>query len=125
MSFLRRHHHPDDLENTDEENDGTIDPELRLRTVRTAASAIAESIRSEVRAQKRKAVRQKKSSFFRKSEKKKHSESKDSIITSTGPKITGERRNVYLNHPLSAMEVDRYGEPTARYARNKVRTSSA
>jgi phospholipid-translocating ATPase len=121
MSFPRRHPpHPDDLDNTDEENDGTIDPELRLRTVRTAHSAIAESIRSEVRAQKRKTARQKKSSFFRKSEKKRHTESKDSIIA----KVVGARRNVYVNHPLSATELDQNGEPTAWYARNKVRTSS-
>jgi hypothetical protein len=49
MSFLRRSHPPPEPD-TDEENDENIDPELRLRTVRTAASAIAESIRSEQRA---------------------------------------------------------------------------
>jgi phospholipid-translocating ATPase len=125
MSFLRQHPpHPDDLDNTDEENDGTIDPELRLRTVRTAASAIAESIRSEVRAQKRKTARQRKSGFFRKNEKKRHTQSKDSIIEGARTKVVGERRNVYVNQPLSATEVDYNGEPTARYARNKVRTSS-
>lgn len=96
-----------------------------MRTVRTAASAIAESIRSEVRAQRRKKIRQKTSSFFRKSENKKLAESKESVLTSTaGANVPGLRRNVYVNHQLSAMEVDRNGEPTARYARNKVRTSS-
>ena len=39
-------------------------------------------------------------------------------------RIPGQRRNIYVDHPLSAIEVDQYGEPLARYARNKVRTSS-
>ncbi|KAG1725617.1 phospholipid-transporting ATPase 1 [Suillus paluster] len=108
-----------------DEND-TIDPQLRLRTVRTAASTIAESIRSEIKAAKRRNVNQKRSLFFRK--KPKTTESVPSVGPSEAPsapqsRIQGARRNVYVNQPLSAMEADQYGEPLARYARNKVRTS--
>src|ERR1700733_5696364 len=101
MSFLKRNHpHPENL--TDEENDDTIDPELRLRTVRTAASAIAESIRSEQRAERRKSTRRGKASrFFRKHEKRPEAASKDAVSTKEVP---GVRRNVYVNHPLSATE---------------------
>jgi hypothetical protein len=38
--------------------------------------------------------------------------------------LPGAQRNIYINQPLSAMETDHHGEPLARYARNKVRTSS-
>jgi len=129
-SFFRRHHphQADDLDNTDDENDDTIDPELRLRTVRTAASAIAESIRSERRAQKRKKNRRRKgSSFFRRGGDKRKpriTESTDDAVTESATKITGRRRNIYVNVSLPANEADSNGEPTIRYARNKVRTSS-
>jgi len=125
MSFFKRHqptHEPD----TDEENDETIDPELRLRTVRTAASAIAESIKSEQRAERRRSTMYKRSRFFR----SKHVDKKSASATATSAgapapsKVTGARRNVYVNHPLSAMEVDHDGEPKASYVRNKVRTTS-
>ncbi|KAG6909762.1 hypothetical protein DXG01_015478 [Tephrocybe rancida] len=120
MSFPRRNMPaPEDL--TDEENDETIDPELRLRTVRTAASAIAESIKSEQRAQRRKSVRTR-SRFFRRNTTSKRPQS--ATPTEAGPsKVPGVRRNVYVNHPLSAMEVDQTGEPVVRYRRNKVRTT--
>jgi len=121
MSFLRRNHPPPPEDLTDEENDETIDPELRLRTVRTAASAIAESIKSEQRAQRRNSTR-KRSRLFRR-----HTTSKrpESVTTeaSSSKEVPGARRNVYVNHPLSAMEVDQHGEPKARYVRNKVRTT--
>jgi hypothetical protein len=39
-------------------------------------------------------------------------------------RIPGQRRNIYITHPLSAIEVDQHGEPPPRYALNKVRTSS-
>jgi phospholipid-translocating ATPase len=120
MSFLRRNHPPPE-DVTDEENDDTIDPELRLRTVRTAASAIAESIRSEQRAQRRSSRRGKASRFFRKQEKKLEEVSTEAVLTK---EIPGVRRNVYVNHPLSAIESDSNGEPLARYVRNKVRTTS-
>src|SRR5262245_58446433 len=126
-SFFRRNHpHPDDLDNTDDDNDDTIDPDLRLRTVRTAASAIAESIQSERRAQRRKTSRKKGSRFFRKGSDKRRTqttESKDTTVSETSAKITGKRRNIYVNTPLPTMEMDR-GEPIVRYPRNKVRTSS-
>lgn len=121
MSFLRRNHPPPE-DDADEENDDTIDPELRLRTVRTAASAIAESIRSEQRAERRKSIRRGKASrFFRKQEKR-----TEEVTTepSFAKEIPGVRRNVYVNRPLSAIESDSNGEPLARYVRNKVRTTS-
>lgn len=124
MSFFRRAHpSPDDLD-TDEENDTTIDPELRLRTVRTAASAIAESIQTEQRAERRK---RKGSRFFhRKNADEKRKAERPQTAESVAPpvEVPGIRRNVYVNYPLSAMEVDHNGEPLAHYVRNKVRTSS-
>ncbi|KAG6839959.1 hypothetical protein C0991_010024 [Blastosporella zonata] len=112
---------PEDL--TDEENDDTIDPELRLRTVRTAASAIAESIKSEQRAERRKGVRAG-SRFFRKNTTSKRPRSQQPATVEAGPsKVPGVRRNIYVNSPLSAMEVDQKGEPVVRYQRNKVRTT--
>lgn len=122
MSFAKRRQ--PDGNDTDEENDAQIDPELRLRTVRTAASTIAESIRAESRAQKRKSVRKKRSRFFRKgSSEKKRPTTASSEAGAASHEVPGERRNVYVNHPLSAMEVDQYGEPVKTYVRNKVRTS--
>ena len=55
MSAFQRHPDPDELD-TDDETDA-VDPELRLRTVRTAASTIAESIRTEERIERRKTMR--------------------------------------------------------------------
>ena len=111
-----------DEENTDDENDDSIDPDLRLRTVRTAASAIAESIRSEAHAERRK-MRRKRSRFFRtKSERKRPVTAESTADSPTH--VNGSRRNIYVNYPLSAIEVDQHGEPVVRYVRNKVRTSS-
>ncbi|CAA7270411.1 unnamed protein product [Cyclocybe aegerita] len=122
MSFFRRNR-PTDDHDTDEENDDTIDPELRLRTVRTAASAIAESIKSEQRAARRKT--RNKRSFFRRQAAKKPQPAAPAGETPSPShhRIPGARRNVYVNHPLSAMEADHNGEPKARYVRNKVRTT--
>ncbi|KAF7419236.1 hypothetical protein PC9H_001823 [Pleurotus ostreatus] len=123
MTFVKRgKSHPDDMD-TDEENDETIDPELRLRTVRTAASAIAESIVSEARMERRKTMRRKRSFFRRGSEKKKPPPTSAPEGSPPSTAVTGTRRKVYFNTPLSAMEVDRNGEPKIRYVRNKVRTS--
>jgi phospholipid-translocating ATPase len=129
MSFINRHQqppHPDELD-TDDENEDSIDPALRLRTVRTAASAIAESIQSEARAQRRQSMRRKRSLFFRnKNGDKKRPRSTTSASASSAPpskEVPGVRRNVYVNHPPTAMEIDHDGEPIARYVRNKVRTS--
>ncbi|KAF9524901.1 phospholipid-transporting ATPase 1 [Crepidotus variabilis] len=120
-SFFKRNP-PVEEPDTDEENEN-IDPELRLRTVRTAASAIAESIKSEQRAERRKS-RQKGSRFFRRYQ----AESKPAPAPApskevAAPQRPGARRNVHVNHPLSAMEIDHDGEPKARYVRNKVRTT--
>ncbi|PPQ70040.1 hypothetical protein CVT25_006368 [Psilocybe cyanescens] len=119
MSLFKRNQVIDEPD-TDEENDDTIDPELRLRTVRTAASAIAESIKSEQRTERRKS----RSRFFRRhtAEKKPQPAPTEAAPTAV-PKIPGVRRNVYVNYSLSAMEVDHEGEPKARYVRNKVRTT--
>lgn len=124
MSFFKRHP-PVDEPDTDEENDETIDPELRLRTVRTAASAIAESIRSDQRAERRRSTIQRRSRFFRSKSvgKKPGSTAAPSALTPAS-KVTGARRNVYVNHALSAMEVNPDGEPKVKYVRNKVRTTS-
>lgn len=131
--FHRHHPDPDDLEHTDEENDA-VDPELRLRTVRTAASTIAESNRTEERAQRRQSMRKKRSFFRRNTEKKRShlaSSKPESIAGSSAPSepasappVTGLRRNIYVNIPLPVDEVDAYNEPIVRYFRNKVRTSS-
>jgi hypothetical protein len=122
MSFLKRHHDDRDHE-TDDDHDETIDSELRLRTVRTAASAIAESIRSEQRAQRRKM--RKGSRFFRSlSERRKPNTPPDTSNDRRHTIVSGVRRNIYVNHPLPILEVDGDGEPLVRYVRNKVRTSS-
>lgn len=126
MSFFkrRRHPHPDQL--AAEDHDTNVDQDLRLRTVRTAASTIAESIASEQRAERRRSVRHKRSYFFR-SKLSKHPERQQPSIPlpSLSPvQIPGNRRNIYVNMPLTAMEVDRRGEPVVRYARNKVKTTS-
>jgi hypothetical protein len=122
MSFLKRLHNEDN-----DTDDGTIDPELRLRTVRTAASAIAESIKSEQRAEKRK-MQRKKSRFFRSlSERRRPHTAASAQPTATPPDsshIPGVRRNVYVNRPLLPIDLGPDGEPLARYVRNKVRTSS-
>ncbi|KAF5313608.1 hypothetical protein D9611_010219 [Ephemerocybe angulata] len=115
-----------DEHDTDEEQDETIDPELRLRTVRTAASAIEEGFKSEQRAERRKSMR--KSRFFTAGRSK---PDKSPAPTAVAPQAAlvpptttaGARRNIYVNHPLSAMEIDHDGEPTVSYARNKVRTT--
>jgi phospholipid-translocating ATPase len=126
MSFFkrRRHPHPDQL--AAEDHDTNVDQDLRLRTVRTAASTIAESIASEQRAERRRSVRHhNRSKFFR--SKLKHPEREQSSIplpVLSPVRIAGNRRNIYVNMPLTAMEVDRHGEPVVGYARNKVKTTS-
>ena len=122
MSLFKRHQ-PTEEDHTDEENDETIDPELRLRTVRTAASAIAESIRTDQRAERRRSTIHKRSRFFRSKPADKKPESTTTVAPTTS-KVPGARRNIYVNHSLSAMEVDHNGEPKLEYVRNKVRTTS-
>jgi phospholipid-translocating ATPase len=121
MSFFKRHKIVDEPD-TDEDNDDNIDPELRLRTVRTARSAIAESIKSEQRAERRKSRHK---GFFRRAGAAKKAVKPAPAEGLVPSRVVGARRNVYVNYPLSAMEVDRDGEPKVRYVRNKVRTTSA
>ncbi|RXW17346.1 hypothetical protein EST38_g8500 [Candolleomyces aberdarensis] len=128
MSFFKRRSVVDQP-NSDDEHDDTIDPELRLRTVRTAASAIEESIRSEQRAERRKSIRKSRSRFNfttrSRQERKSQEPAPGASKTAAAPSTTvhGNRRNVYVNQPLSAMEADHDGEPKITYARNKVRTT--
>src|SRR6266550_5928293 len=117
-SFFKR---PPETGPDDEDDDDPVDPHLRLRSSRTAASVIAESIRSEQRAERRKTIRQK-HFFFRKSAKDKQSQ--PPADDTQHKVIPGRRRNVYVNQPLSAIEVDAHGEPIVRYKRNKVCTTS-
>jgi phospholipid-translocating ATPase len=122
MSFLKRSvtsRHTD----SDDEEDTNIDPELRLRTVRTAASALEESIRTEQKAERRK-KRRRKGLFGRSSNfEKKRPQTANSSDGQPSTEVPGVRRNVYVNYPLSHSELDQNGEPIARYERNKVRTS--
>ena len=126
MHLLRRTAHHDDPD-IDDENDA-IDPELRLRTVRTAHSTIEESIRTEERAMRRKTMRRK--NFFRRGTDKKRvkdpslAEGQSPPETGAAPPVHGLRRNIYVNMPLPPDELDSKGEPIVRYVRNKVRTSS-
>jgi phospholipid-translocating ATPase len=147
MSPFSRHTipHPDDLSTDDEDpNDDSIDPDLRLRTVRTAASTIAESIREEQRIQKRKTkVRKRSLRLFRSRSKEKKKaveagEEDDGVggegriaaheqqgaATAPTPQIVGQRRNIYVNVAPSPAECDSKGEPVVRYERNKVKTTS-
>ncbi|KAJ3924891.1 MAG: hypothetical protein NXY57DRAFT_968818 [Lentinula lateritia] len=122
MSFLKRPstaRHSD----SDEEEDDNIDPELRLRTVRTAASALEESIRKEEKAQRRK-TRRRRWLFGSRSEKKRSHEPPTGVDSGApSTEILGVRRNVYINHPLGHSELDQNGEPIARYEHNKVMTT--
>lgn len=119
---------PTDDDVTDDEDDRSIDPELRLRTVRTAASTLAESAAVEQRAVKRKSLllnkSKNKSSFFRRGSHKKPPAQDSVSPTLTGPVIPGQRRTIYVNRPLPISEVDSNNEPLVRYPRNKVRTTS-
>jgi phospholipid-translocating ATPase len=126
MSFLKRHRNPDSDQIEADDHDSNVDHDLRLRTVRTAASTIAESIASEQRAERRRSTRLNRSRFFRSKSAKyqDHERTRSSLPNAPAVQITGKRRNVYVNIPLIATEVDRLGEPIIRYARNKVNTTS-
>jgi phospholipid-translocating ATPase len=123
MHFHKRHPPADEVDPDDEAN-VNIDPNLRLRTLRTAHSAINESVHVEERAARRRTRR-----FFRRKSAKKREEAASAAPTASAAAavsthVPGRRRNIYVNIPLSAGEVDQDGEPTMRYVRNKVRTSS-
>ncbi|KAE9385611.1 phospholipid-translocating P-type ATPase, partial [Gymnopus androsaceus JB14] len=123
MSFLKRSVTSRHSDSDDEEDDG-IDPELRLRTVRTAASALEVSMRTEAKTERRKS-RRRRGLFGRSNSEKKRARSSDTTSNNNTPstEIPGVRRNVYVNHPLSHSELDQNGEPIVRYERNKVRTT--
>jgi len=122
--FHKRPNGDDDV--TDDEDARSIDPELRLRTVRTAASTLAESAAVEQRAEKRRTLlmnrKKKKGSFFRRGSDKKRPPP-DSVAP-PAPAIPGQRRTIHVNRPLPMSEVDSKNEPLVRYPRNKVRTTS-
>jgi phospholipid-translocating ATPase len=125
MSFFKRRRNPDSDQIDADDHDTNVDEDLRLRTVRTAASTIAESIASEQRAERRRSIRHRRTKFFR-SKSAKYSDHKAYVPTTNGPPalISGQRRNVYVNMPLNVAEVDQHAEPIQRYARNKVNTTS-
>ncbi|KAJ7489061.1 phospholipid-transporting ATPase 1 [Mycena latifolia] len=113
MSFLKRHQAVGDGPHDESDDDDAIDPELRLRTVRTAHSAIAESIVADARQTRRRRR------FFRsrgEKDRERRTEEKPNVPE-------GRRRNVYVNTPLPRGEVDGNGDPFVRYPRNKVRTT--
>jgi phospholipid-translocating ATPase len=106
------------------DNDEDIDPELRLRTVRTAHSAIAESIVADTRQ-----TRRRRRFWGARSEKTRHGhhpEEADPVKAKQEGRgrPEGKRRNVYVNTPLPRGELDSSGDPLVRYPRNKVRTTS-
>ncbi|KAF7324593.1 P-type phospholipid transporter [Mycena kentingensis (nom. inval.)] len=111
MSLFKRSR--GDAPSEDSLEDDNVDPELRLRTVRTAASAIAESVVAEDRQ-----TRRRRRFFFLRGEKY-----KDSRLEGGAPKPDGKRRTVYVNTPLPRSELKSSGDPVAKYPRNKVRTT--
>jgi phospholipid-translocating ATPase len=131
--FKRQPARLDDEPDTDDEAHENIDPQLRLRTVRTAASSIAEAGRIEERAQARR-LKTRSSRFFRRNTEKRKTAADaapappppapPAVPTPAPAVVPGVRRNIYVNTPLARDEVDADGEPIVRYARNKVRTSS-
>ncbi|KDQ08052.1 hypothetical protein BOTBODRAFT_586296 [Botryobasidium botryosum FD-172 SS1] len=127
-SFLRRHPHPDNLDDTDE--DDVVDADLRLRTVRTASSTIAESIRAEARRLSRRKRKGGKGFFGRSTSKREGRQQEDAVAQSRPStaetlkkEIPGRRRNIYVNLPIPLEEQRPNGDPLVRYVRNKVRTS--
>ncbi|QRV93154.1 phospholipid-translocating P-type ATPase [Ceratobasidium sp. AG-Ba] len=146
MSFFKRPPRLDDDGNSDVEN---VDPNLRLRTTLTAHSTIAESIRSELRQQRRKRSLAARTRFgFGKKHGQERPGTSGTIRSTTsaataepqpedelqrtetqaseqpqGKQPPGHRRMVYVNLPLPDSETNSSGDPVVRYARNKVRTS--
>ncbi|KAK7023178.1 P-type phospholipid transporter [Favolaschia claudopus] len=114
MSFLKRTH-----EASVEDLDDQIDPELRLRTVRTAHSAIAESIVADARQTRRRRR------FWGSRSNKHKNEGRDPEKERQDGrgKPQGKRRNIYVNTPLPRHELNSSNEPIVRYPRNKVRTT--
>ncbi|CAE6450639.1 unnamed protein product [Rhizoctonia solani] len=135
MSFFKRHPHLDE-DVTDTDN---VDPNLRLRTTLTAHSTIAESIRSELRQQRRKRslAKGRKFTFGKRPGTAGSQKSQREGVDEHGLERTaseqpqpqpttqpvGERRTIYINQPLPQNEIRSNGDPIVRYVRNKVRTS--
>lgn len=95
---------------TDEDSSLNIDPDLRLRTVRSATGSIREAHRHDKRREsKRKRLKEK----LKKAAKPKQK----------SQPLEGKRRNVYANIPLPASELNKSGDPIVKYPRNKVRTA--
>ncbi|KAG8760389.1 hypothetical protein FRC14_003246 [Serendipita sp. 396] len=126
-SLFRRNQqpNPDNLD-ADTDEDDQIDPNLRLRTVRTAASTIAESIRSEQRMERRRIKRRRLWGSL------KSKKSTTSALTvgeqrrdsSSGPTPSNKpRRNVYVNCNLAPQDKDSHGRPLHTFVRNKVKTT--
>ncbi|KAG8759000.1 hypothetical protein FRC12_009867 [Ceratobasidium sp. 428] len=142
MSFFKRHPRLDEEDGSDGEN---VDPNLRLRTTLTAHSTIAESIRSELRQQRRKkSLARARFGFGKKHERpgtsgtvrsthsavtatddlhRTETQASEPAAATTATTTTGQRRMVYVNLPLPDSETKSNGDPVVRYERNKVRTS--
>jgi phospholipid-translocating ATPase len=129
-SIFRRNQTRNQTPEDDEvDEDDQVDPELRLRTVRTATSAIAESIRSEQRMERRKARRRRIWGSL-KTKKPPSNAGHDSELRLELPAghtaASGKpRRNIYVNCGLLPQDTDAGGHPFRTYVRNKVKTSSA
>jgi phospholipid-translocating ATPase len=147
-----------DTETEPDVDESRIDPELRLRTVRTAASTIAEGNRQEERIAKRRrllgSLRKGKGKgstsgggAWKLSLKRRRADAVSTIgeadetatvitdgghtraasvksATTTAVPVQGQRRNIYVNRPLPAHELNQKGEPAVHFTRNKVRTTS-
>jgi len=129
MSSLFRRQNANDADTDEEDGSADVDPDLRLRTVRTAASTIAESIRSEQRMHRRRTKRRKLwGSKMSLTKKQSSNAGHESVVreaaASTPATAKGSRRNIYVNMPLGPNDVDRRGKPFNVYVRNKVRTTS-
>lgn len=128
--FRRNQGRNDNVDNEENEEDDQIDPELRLRTVRTAASTIAESIRSEQRMQRRKIKRRRLWGSLKSKKPPSNAGHDAELAKEEGPAaaVTGgvgkSRRNVYVNTALYPSDLDAKGHPARTYVRNKVRTTS-
>ncbi|KAF8712524.1 Phospholipid-translocating P-type ATPase, partial [Rhizoctonia solani] len=143
MSFFKRHPTLED-DGADADN---VDPNLRLRTTLTAHSTLAESIRSELRQQRRKkslAKARPKFTFKRPGTAGSQKAQREDVdehglertpseqpqpqqqqqpAQSPAKQPPGERRTIYVNQPLPQTETRSNGDPLRRYVRNKVRTS--
>ncbi|CAE6467155.1 unnamed protein product [Rhizoctonia solani] len=143
MSFFKRHPTLED-DGADADN---VDPNLRLRTTLTAHSTLAESIRSELRQQRRKkslAKARPKFTFKRPGTAGSQKAQREDVdehglertpseqpqpqqqqqpAQSPAKQPSGERRTIYVNQPLPQTETRSNGDPLRRYVRNKVRTS--